>query len=403
MPRRRFRVLAPVAVAAFLVGQLAGPVAADHGGRPVGSFLRCDRPVEPPRCTSVGDNLRHRVHLDATVTPEIVLAFRAAMEVYGATKLILTEDAELSEATDVVVSSEDYGDNGAAGWVNCPSTAPQGINPDGHRWCRQQELYLNLNPRYAVFFGDDASRAHVACHELGHTVGLRHWGNPPESAGPAAATCMTANTPNGSTGLHEIDIEHINAYRYRTPPTPRMERFTIASPWFGASVEATEIESASTLAELTAEADAVVRGRITAIDPGRVFGGATGRPFHYAAATLTVDEVVAGTLPAGHRRQLTLELPLFDGADSIAALEAAVPGPDSLFFLRSKAESARVAGLSSAAQAAEAAYYRLVVLRGLVENHGGIAAVAGDEAGPLTRLRGHPFWRVVDEVRSAAR
>lgn len=198
-------------------GPVAGPVAAEHGGPPVGSFLRCDRPVDPPRCTSVGDNLIHRVHLDASVTDALAGAVRRAMADYTATtKLVLVEDAVLSPATDVIVFSADYGPNGAAAWVNCPPNAPRGINVEGDRWCRNQELYFNLNSSYGAFFADDDSRTHVACHELGHTLGLRHWGNPPETRGPEGATCMNADTPNGPTTLHPADRAHIDAYRYVT-------------------------------------------------------------------------------------------------------------------------------------------------------------------------------------------
>ncbi|HYM53612.1 MAG TPA: hypothetical protein VEW45_09125, partial [Candidatus Dormibacteraeota bacterium] len=77
-------------------------------------------------------------------------------------------------------------------------------------------LHFNLNPQYAVFFADDASRDHLACHEMGHTMGFRHWGNPPQSEGPVAETCMNADTPNGPLDLHAYDREHIAAY-YRPP------------------------------------------------------------------------------------------------------------------------------------------------------------------------------------------
>lgn len=212
---RRARWL--LAALAALVVAAPAPVAANHGGREIGSFLACDRPVEPPRCTSVGDSVIHTVYLDASLPEELRAALRTVMaEVYDPTDLIVREDTTLRPSTDVIVLAADAGENGAAAWVHCPPGAPQGINPSGHRWCRHQELHFNLNARYAIFFADDASRIHIACHELGHTIGLHHWGNPPQSEGPAGTTCMNVNTPDGPMMLNRLDIDHINAYPYRT-------------------------------------------------------------------------------------------------------------------------------------------------------------------------------------------
>jgi hypothetical protein len=74
----------------------------------------------------------------------------------------------------------------------------------------------------AAFFADDDSRTHLACHEIGHSIGLRHWGNPPISDGPTAATCMNADTPNGPVGLHGFDRNHINVYYAR--PADRLAK-----------------------------------------------------------------------------------------------------------------------------------------------------------------------------------
>jgi hypothetical protein len=81
-------------------------------------------------------------------------------------------------------------------------------------------MHFNLNSRYAAYFADRASRDYMACHEMGHTLGLRHWGNPPRSDGPMAATCMNPDNPDGPTMLHSVDRQHINRY-YTIPEPPR--------------------------------------------------------------------------------------------------------------------------------------------------------------------------------------
>jgi len=220
---RLARIAPALALAAGLSGGAAAPVAADHGGEPLGSLLDCNRPVTPPRCVSVGDDFRHYVFIDPSVPPALADSVRRAMrDAYGPTALRMIEQRRVNRFTDVIVFARDHGANGAAGWVNCPQDAPQGLNEDGDRWCRHQELHFNLNARYAAFFADNDSRTHLACHEIGHSIGLRHWGNPPISDGPTAATCMNADTPNGPVGLHGFDRDHINVYYAR--PADRLAK-----------------------------------------------------------------------------------------------------------------------------------------------------------------------------------
>jgi hypothetical protein len=400
--------LALAAAALLVLAQSPFPAVANHGGRSIGSLFTCDRPVYPPRCTSVADNLIHIVAFDASLTDGLASSLRDTMaEDYDPTDLRMIETREVTSATDVTVFSEDYGDIGAAGWVYCPSDAPQGTNSEGDRWCRQQELRLNLNPRYSVFFADDASRDHVTCHELGHTIGLRHWGNPPESRGPAAATCMNANTPNGPTQLHQFDIDHINAYFYVAPPPSRRVRFLdppaererVTTPLGTTGVQAMEVEHFASLPDITRAADAVIRGRVVSVLPGRAFGDLSGSPLHYAAATLRVEELVAGRLPAADAVELTLEIPLFDGPASIGALEAALPGAEGLFFLRNKGASARDAGMPPADQLADSRYYRLVVFGAVVDNAAGVARAAPGESTALSSLDGIGFEEAVARTR----
>jgi len=403
------RGLAPL-VSILLLVWIAGVAIGHHGGRPIGSLFNCDRPgVFPPRCTSVADDLDHTVFFDSTLTGGLADAMRDTLaEDYDPTDLNASEVTELTSDTDVIAYSQDYGDLGAAAWVYCPTDAPQSRNADGDRWCRGQELHFNLNARYAIFFADDASLDHVACHEMGHTVGLRHWGNPPQSDGPPGATCMNANTPNGPTELHQFDIDHINAYHYVAPPPSRRLQLVRAPAGpiglLGQDprLEGLQVESYDSLGEMAREADAVVRGTVIAVQPGRTFGDPAGAPLHYAAATIRVTDVLVGALRDDDAAELTLEVPLFDGPASLGEVEASLAGGEGVFFLRNKAESARRAGLSPSEQQMDAGYYRLVVFGAVIGNDAGVAGAGADEGGVLSALDGMPFVSAVRQIRDAA-
>jgi hypothetical protein len=220
--RRRLRLPAAVlSLALILAATLSGSVVAeDLHGPPLGSLLSCDRPVDPPRCVSVGNDSRHYVYIDASVPRVLAAAIRRTLaQDYEPTHLRMRVQSRITAATDVIVFAGDRGQNGAAGWVFCPADAPQGVTVRGDRWCQRQELHFNLNPRYAAYFADRASRDYMACHELGHTLGMRHWGSPPQTDGPAAATCMTPDNPDGPPNLHRYDRRHIDHY-YDLPQAP---------------------------------------------------------------------------------------------------------------------------------------------------------------------------------------
>lgn len=107
---------------------------------------------------------------------------------------------------DVRVYDDDYGDNNVYGWVECPTTATTGGGTNyPNRWCYGQRLRFNLEETYAGYWDTSFGGGFVACHELGHTVGLRH------EADIFEFGCMQVDTPDFavSNTYSEEDVDHV--------------------------------------------------------------------------------------------------------------------------------------------------------------------------------------------------
>lgn len=96
-------------------------------------------------------------------------------------------------AYEMCVYDSDYGDNGLNGWNSCVGTT---AGADPNQTCTQQYVRINL------FFSPPAQR--IACHELGHGVGLRHSDD--------QASCMKRSAEGGNSNLLTAhDKGHLNA------------------------------------------------------------------------------------------------------------------------------------------------------------------------------------------------
>lgn len=94
---------------------------------------------------------------------------------------------------DLCVFDGDYGNNGLDGWNSCAGTAT-----DAHPFQRCSLAWNRIN-----FYGSDPSWNYVACHEMGHSVGLRH------TAGTTAPfSCMKEGSNYAFLSTH--DDGHIN-------------------------------------------------------------------------------------------------------------------------------------------------------------------------------------------------
>lgn len=155
----------------------------------------------PQNAVSLGNNKWHYIY-DEFMDPTLRTSLRWARDnVYDPTDLVALTGTW--QVHDVFATSADYGNNGLYGWVDCPASATTtGSNPN--RTCYGQTLYLNQYSGYAFAFDTENERRFQACHELGHTVGLRH----PTSS---YTTCMNTGALS-TTSLHSHDINHINSH-----------------------------------------------------------------------------------------------------------------------------------------------------------------------------------------------
>jgi hypothetical protein len=106
-----------------------------------------------------------------------------------------------SQNTDVRVSVATY-NTGLNGWVSCPSDAVRsGADPNENCW--NQFLKIDLANTSSAFW-DAARRKSLACHEFGHTVGLRHDND--------SSSCMTqsAVNPNRPTLTDQDEWDVLN-------------------------------------------------------------------------------------------------------------------------------------------------------------------------------------------------
>ncbi len=101
--------------------------------------------------------------------------------------------------TDVRFFDGDYGTlNNARAWGTCEQGSQKG-GTGVFSWCTSQLVFYN-NGRYPNDYNSTAERDHMACHELGHTLGLRHTTLPSCMFNPSADFTQGTNTT-----LHDID------------------------------------------------------------------------------------------------------------------------------------------------------------------------------------------------------
>jgi hypothetical protein len=149
-------------------------------------------------CISIGNNYNHQWHF-TNPRNDIYLDFLHIVNTQYDDRTELVVTGTTFSNADVQVFDADYGDFNVWGWVWCPPTSwTSGSHP--YKACRPQWLRFNLY--YLTAFDTQLERRYMACHEFGHTLGLRHTSD--------TASCMKANVALVTT-LTTHDISHINA------------------------------------------------------------------------------------------------------------------------------------------------------------------------------------------------
>ncbi|HLT62698.1 MAG TPA: hypothetical protein VK020_15960 [Microlunatus sp.] len=165
----------------------------------------------PRTCVNLADNSLHTWYPQGTLgndIPGMATAVQTAMNDYEKNTDIVTQKVQ-NATTDVTVTDYSYPPYPQfLGWVDCyPSSKTSGSDPN--RRCDRQVLRFNAASP-SKYWNTAAKRRSLSCHEIGHTLGLRH---PSESQGGATSCLKTPFNPDKFSQVTSAhDNAHINAH-----------------------------------------------------------------------------------------------------------------------------------------------------------------------------------------------
>jgi hypothetical protein len=191
---RRWMAVTAVFAALMLA---AAPVAAENWGANgwakggLGPPPYCDN-LQTSEC--IANNGYHYVYFYNVDSNQYNATISRMENVYDPIIGVAVWETSSLDSADVIVMDGYYGTSEYAGWTQCTDGAAHGGS--GRReWCRPQLIMYNLS-QTEYFFNGSSRRRMIACHELGHTLGLQH----------RSGSCMyrLANTSE-TIPQHEID------------------------------------------------------------------------------------------------------------------------------------------------------------------------------------------------------
>jgi hypothetical protein len=160
-----------LAFAGFFVGYFVVPAAANNFGSYVTSAdetrHHCDDSLD---AECVANNNYHLVDLEYVAGKSMKSAFDAEIVVYDAETQLTVDETTCSSCDDVFPVQAPYGNTGWYAVTFCATGASYG-GTDPSRWCKPQIIEVNTT---GTWDGTLEGRESTACHEMGHSVGLRH-------------------------------------------------------------------------------------------------------------------------------------------------------------------------------------------------------------------------------------
>jgi predicted Zn-dependent protease len=206
------------AVVAALLLTIAGSIVttATNWGGPKDPGKTCG--IDPVTSQCVGEGTFHGVIIESSVLnyaaePALEDQIRWSIANHDAVSdVYMVELAPDDSVVDVKVRLANYGANGwwasgACEYSGSP-TVYGGSEANRDRWCRAQ--VFRWNTYYVGNWATDAQQRKVACHEFGHTLGLRHTSSSQDP--DYLQSCMRDPATNASTNsITQHDKNHLNA------------------------------------------------------------------------------------------------------------------------------------------------------------------------------------------------
>ncbi|MER3417764.1 MAG: hypothetical protein C4343_01305 [Chloroflexota bacterium] len=189
-------------VAGFgLAGLVTGMAAAENFGSNTAAYQEPAHPCDATIYSQcVAPDYRQLWYPDALTSNLLAATRYAATSVYDPVADIVVVEQGSATNVDLIVQDAQYDVPGVWAWTACDPGATYG-GADPARWCRPQLLRYDLAKGSA--FDTLTERRYVACHEFGHSFGLRHTSN--------QSSCLFPNQAT-STVIVSHDVNELNAH-----------------------------------------------------------------------------------------------------------------------------------------------------------------------------------------------